>query len=409
MKKKIIVGRNNQEYYYLIVTKVNDEWVIKDRKKKNVEKSIENLLNNDINDLQTFENSLIVKTNDDLVAVVNYYQISHDKVFNSFNRKVEEFTTNKELLRKKTALQRQSNHKKAVIGRRVLATAVIAGMLIITSSEHLGALGIAKINTIKASFEQTSQKTPADDSVVAIEKDTVGKKPIEQNVVTDAEVPVDKVKNTEEELLNNTIREYANMYGIDYKRALTLVKENASAIKSEYATQEAGIIRTLAKEHYDDPNISKTPEVSNMSSIEREKLLLRFAKAHGIEDTETAATLLAVYRLETGNGQSEACVNSNNFGGLRNRNSQTGRYYVMEFKTPEIGAEAMVYSFLNIKNRTVYSQHYNPSRSLEQNMNRIYCREQSWPNKVLELKQEVLNEHDLNNHVNQEEPKQLIK
>jgi len=315
-------------------------------------------------------------------------------------------------------LQKKSNHKKAIIGPRVLASAAIIGMLILPPAEALNMVGISteNFNTAKKTVEETIQRMPAYATIASIGGPTITVEPkvepvAEVKPVSDTtRTSVERVKLTkEEELLDSKIKEYANMYGIGYKEALTLVKDNTSSIKYEYSNQEVGIIRILAKEFYNNPNISKAPEAHNMSSIERENLLLKFAKVHGVEDAETVATLLAVYRLETGNGQSSACVYENNFGGLRDRNSQTGEYYVMSFKTPEIGAEAMVNSFLKIRTKTIQSRGYNPSRSLEQNMNRIYCGEASWPTKVSGLKQEVANDYDLNEYIDHEQPKQLIK
>jgi hypothetical protein len=418
MRKRTIIGRNDQGYYYYVATKLNNKWIITYKRKNNVAKGIKNLLNSEINDLHAFNNLLIVKTNDDLVVIENYSQINHDKVFESFNKRVENITINKDLFNNNVKLQKQSNHKKAIISTKVLAVATIVGMLVLPTSKDLTAMGISidDINKAGKSISESIQKIPAYASSIASGDLTIVEEPntkIEEENKPVSEPTKETVKketiSKEEVLLNNTIKEYANMFGIDYKKALTLVKENASVIKSEYANQEVGIIRILAEEFYNNPNISKVPEFHNLTSIEREKLLLKFAKVHGINDAETAATLLAVYRLETGNGQSEACVYKNNFGGLRGRNSQNGRYYVMDFKTPEIGAEAMVRSFLNIKSNAMNSNYYNPSRSLEQNMNRIYCGEYSWPTKVSELKQEVLNDYDLNKYINNEKPKQLIK
>lgn len=405
MERRIIIGRNNKDYYYSIRERLNETWIVIESKDYNAEESIRDLLNIEIETLKYFNNLLFVKTNDDLVVVENYSQLNHDKVFKSFNERVKKKLINTNLMNKQKALQKKSNHKKAIISSKVICMTAIISAILLSSSltiEGDGNIGMTPIATKQwTGIKQKDGPYIKAPNIVA--------NPILSILTTSRKVPVIPKTNPEEEYFQNKIKEYSGMYNIDEKRALQLIVENEEKIKTEYVNQEVGIIRVFALEMLNDPNISKEPEVSDVSALEREKLLLQFAKIHEITDADTLATMIAIHRLETGNGSSDACIYQNNFGGLRYRNSQTGKYYVLSFKTPQIGAEAFVSNFLKMKEAANNSKYYNPSRSLEVNMNHIYCGEGSWPTKVQELKQEVINEYNLNEYICEEKPKQLIR
>ena len=397
MKKRIIIGKNKNDYYYLISVRINGDWLVIDSKSYNAEERIKNLLNIKIDNLKYIDNLLFVKTNDDLVVIENYSQLNHDKVFKSFNKQASTFTINKNLLNKNITLQKKSNHKRAIINPKALCAAAIVGILILSPSLII--------------------ESDNNNNMVPSSKAIVEQQPILNIGINDNDNILDIARKAspkptispDEEYFQKKIEEYSTMYSIDYDHALELFKENEEKIKTEYVNQEVGIIRVLAEELLNDSKINKKPEVSKITPLEREKLLLQFAKIHEIKDSDTLATMLAIYRLETGNGTSPACIHKNNFGGLRARNSETGEYYVLSFKTPQIGAEAMVSNFLRMKQIARNNKHYSPSRSLELNMNYIYCGERSWPIKVQELKEEVIIDYNLNEYVSKESPKQLVK
>ncbi|MDD2435865.1 MAG: hypothetical protein PHO63_06420, partial [Bacilli bacterium] len=337
-------------------------------------------------------NLLVVKTNDDLIVIEDYLQINHDRVFKNFNKKLSSFNL-KKLANKNLKLEKDTHHKKANITTKVLCYAALTGVLMLPLS----------LNATDNYNNETNKTAEAIVGTLTLEpKLSTPPEVIEQEVVVE-EVKVDP----EEEYFKTKVKEYSDMYFIDYDKALALIEENKYSIENDYTNEEVGIIRVLAEEFYNNSNINKAVEVSDISSLEREKLLLSFAIVHGIDDIDTAATILAIHRLETGNGKSEACINKNNFGGLRAKGNNG--YYVMSFKTPEIGAEAMINSFIRIQNRAMKKANYNPNRPLEQNINSIYCGEPSWPGKVKELKNEVMNDYNLSEYVSIEKPKILIK
>ncbi|MDD2435472.1 MAG: hypothetical protein PHO63_04375 [Bacilli bacterium] len=392
MKKRIIIGKNGNEYYYHIKAFDNGEWNVIEQKNKEANKQIEHLLDVKINKVRWHQNLLIVKTNDDLIVIDDYQQLNHDKVFKNLNKQLSKKIINNEQLTKNLKLQKEkNNHKAALLANKFLCCAVLTSSLLIPIN------GATILNDI----------TPPKEEIVIKSYDQYRERQSEKLLLMQNQLKIEQ-KAAEQKQFVNTVKKYSDMYCLDYTTAFDLIKENEETIKNDYINQEVGIIRTLADAFYHS-SIDKTPQVTNISPLEREKLLLQFAKVYDIQDVDTLATMLAVHRLETGNGKSKACVYKNNFGGLRARNSKTGSYYVMSFKTPSIGAERMVRTFLDIKNRAIKSKHYNPNRSLEENMNHIYCGEKNWPILLKQIKNEVINDYELNNYINYEEPKQLIK
>lgn len=391
MKNRIIIGKNDNTLYCLIGNKEEQrKEVIWSTNTKN--KYITDLLNVEIRNFKILDNLLVVKTNDDLIVIKDYLQINHDRVFKNFNKKLSSFNL-KKLANKNLTLERDTHHKKANITTKVLCYAALTGVLMLPLSLNASDHYNNEINKNTESIVGTLILEP---------KLSAQPEVIEQEIVIE-EVKVDP----EEEYFKTKVKEYSDMYFIDYNRALALIEENKDSIENDYTNEEVGIIRIFAEEFYNNSNTDKSVEVSDISSLEREKLLLSFAKVHGIDDIDTVATILAIHRLETGNGKSEACINKNNFGGLRAKGNNG--YYVMSFKTPEIGAEAMINSFIKIQNRAMKKSNYNPNRPLEQNINSIYCGESSWPGKVKELKNEVINDYNLSEYVSIEKPKILIK
>jgi hypothetical protein len=397
MKKRIIIGKNVDGYHYSIRQRIGNEWVVVDSMIKNAECRIMKILDAEITTLKHIDNLLFVKTNDDLVVIENYSQLNHDRVFKSFNDKVIRKTVNKKIMIKDLKLQKETNYKMAKIGSRVICCASIVAMLVIPSS-------IVTVGDI-------DDRIPKVETSVVIEQNDVLE--LMPNVIEDSyieETPEEPQLSEEEALYLSNIEEYSEMFFIDEEKALEIIESNKEEVENEYVNEEVGIIRVLASHFHDDTSISKTPIVSDITPLEREKLIIQFAKVHGVSDVDTLATMLAVHRLETGKGTSPACIEKNNFGGLRARNRKTGKYYVMSFKTPEIGAEAMVRTFLNIKQKSLNSKNYKPNSSLEENMNKIYCGEDTWPSKVTDLKREVISEYNLNDYLKEEEKiKQLIK
>lgn len=216
---------------------------------------------------------------------------------------------------------------------------------------------------------------------------------------------------TEEEII---IKKYADMYFIDYEVAKRFVEEELEEI-NEKETFELGVINCLKNHHwYDDTlNIDKTPIISEKTKEEKETIMLEFANIYGIYDEDTLATLIAINRWETGLGTSEVYINYNNCGGVM----ESGKF--IRYKTFEIGAEAFVRTFLNIKNSVLekasnYEYGFNPSYTLEGNMVGVYnggpaLEQESWLGGVKEQKSIILESEILKDYIDDDKVKTLKK
>ncbi len=216
---------------------------------------------------------------------------------------------------------------------------------------------------------------------------------------------------TEEDTI---IKKYADMYFIDYEDAKRFVEEELEEI-NEKETFELGVINCLKNHHwYDDTlNIDKTPIISEKTKEEKETIMLEFANIYGIYDEDTLATLIAINRWETGLGTSEVYINYNNCGGVM----ESGKF--IRYKTFEIGAEAFVRTFLNIKNSVLekasnYEYGFNPSYTLEGNMVGVYnggpsAEQESWLGGVKEQKAIILESEILKDYIDEDKIKTLKK
>lgn len=214
----------------------------------------------------------------------------------------------------------------------------------------------------------------------------------------------------QEDEFDNLIYKYSTIFGLNYDEVYLLVKEQEDEVKSDYINVELGVLTIITGIYKENKTIDKSPIKSDISTEEREQLLLKYASIYGLNDVDTIATLLAVYRLETGRGTSNACVKKNNFGGLRAQGKNG--YYILSYRSPEIGAIAMVRTFVSIMNKSINSKYYNPNKSLEHNMNRIYCGAPEWAVQVGIIKKEVLKDYDLEQYiqeVQEEKGAQLAK
>ncbi len=192
------------------------------------------------------------------------------------------------------------------------------------------------------------------------------------STVTKEEKPQEISKSPQEIVRDNIVREYADMYFIDYKTAKNLISENSNNIDDK--SFELDVIKILRDYHNNDDTIDKTPIISQLSETEKERIILHFANVYGIYDEDELAMLLAAHRVETGHGTSDVYLNYNNFGGVM----VDGEY--LKYKTVEIGAESFVRNFQIIMNNTIEhikngDEGYDPNISLAHNMDREYCGE----------------------------------
>lgn len=233
--------------------------------------------------------------------------------------------------------------------------------------------------------------------------DTILDKPvnIEGGPIVLSEILISKKELTEEEKM---IKKYADMYFIDFDTAKALIKNNVGNLQA-YDRPEVAVIECFKEYHWNNPNIDKTPIISDLTEEEKERKILEFANIHGVEDKDVLATIIAVHRVETGRGTSNIYLNYNNCGGNMEYDPETDSQSLIEYKTFEIGAESFIKQFLYVKKTVEQSENYDPNQSLEYNMDPMYCGEiredgEKWYQIVGELKDEVLKEDILKDFTN---------
>lgn len=346
-------------------------------------------------DFFSFHNEdLLVQSGTTLYHIEDYMRIQNKRAFYYFRKQIVEDPNKRILL----TLDEKKNF---VLKKNLLSFVLVASIL---TTQIGGSIGNKKVETKEMISLQTVVEMPAEVPV-----ETMGQKEIyiSEKADIEPEYVVSRSLTEEEEQFLSIVEKYSRIFFLDYNTVLASIRENHDKIAYESMTEEAGIIEVISEAYYNDDTIDKTPIVSDLTSQDREGLLLEFAKAYGISEEDTLATILAIYRLETGRGTSEACIQYNNYGGLMT--SKNGNNVLRKFKTAEIGAISQIATFFNILEKSKKRESYDPNRPMEENLFPIYCPEESWVEKVRKIKLEVYEDYNLEYHVVDEAPKILIR
>lgn len=201
------------------------------------------------------------------------------------------------------------------------------------------------------------------------------------------EITIDNKYHVQNDI-ENMIDKFSQMYFMDYDCVENIYINNYDEITSS-DNVELSLLSKVRDEFYSDSSIDKTPIITDKNSSEKEACIIDIAKnIYKVDDIEQYAILLAIYRLETGNGESRRCVYDNNPGGLRSGNS------FMTFKTFEIGAECFVRNVLRIENLAL--ENYPNSEDILSAMQKIYCEENiEWTNETRKIKDSILANNDI--------------
>lgn len=335
--------------------------------------------------------------NDDLIAqsgttlyhIEDYMKYRKKGAFHYFNEQIVEDVSQRELLN-------LSAKKNFVLKRNVISFVLITSLL----GTHVAAF------TTKSTSQQPMVESSIE-PVVSTEIMTPKESFISAELEIEPTSVVSRSLSSEEIQFMNVVQEYSRVYSLDYDTALKVIRENQQRIENESITEEAGIIQVLAETYSNDDSIDKKPIIENIPSSTREALLLEYAGAYGISDEDTLATILAIYRLETGRGTSDALMKYNNYGGLMY--SRNGESVLCRFQTAEIGAAAQIKTFFDILEKSKNRDSYHPNKPLEENLYPVYCPEESWVGKIKEMKKEVYSDYNLEHYVVEEAPKILIR
>lgn len=233
--------------------------------------------------------------------------------------------------------------------------------------------------------------------------------------------PFYKLSNTTN--YDDVIKIAADIYGLDYETAKTIVQD-----KWEYITgpkmevsmwmdsdkeldrikdlKERGIINpdttTVGifleiKNYTYDMNCNSYVERSNKTEEEKKQDLIDIAiYLYGIEDKRLLADILAAHSLETDYGKSDLSVYKNNQAAIRN-----GDLSYTSFRTIEIGAESAVRNLLKNYNRAFYDDSINNNAKVEYLIAKNYCEiPEKWARVVIERADKILETDELSNYIN---------
>lgn len=133
--------------------------------------------------------------------------------------------------------------------------------------------------------------------------------------------------------------------------------------------------------------MSKSSEILTyeISQKEIEMKILEYADLMGISSSEEIATIIAIFRHESGFGTSYLAETKNNYGG----HLYAGKG--ITYATPNVGIYRLISVFYyNLS----LQQNYNPNMSIEANINATYCTDGSdWSGAIASLKSDVFEEY----------------
>ncbi len=202
-----------------------------------------------------------------------------------------------------------------------------------------------------------------------------------------------KVKLTNQTGIDNSvIREYADMYFMNYDTVKAIYNDNYNEIINS-DNSELSLLLKVKDAFYSNDSIDKTSIITNLSPEEKEAYIIKIAKeVYKVEDEDTYALLLAIYRLETGHGTSKRCVQDNNPGGVREGTE------FLTFKTFEIGVECFVRNTLKVRDLALADD--SNLENVVYSMQPIYCPgEIAWAIEVESIKNSILDDNELDNYL----------
>lgn len=239
----------------------------------------------------------------------------------------------------------EANKKNSDLKLKILAgasaLAVVGGMILCGSLSGKGK-GVKDEDTTSQHFDMTDVSSTDDTKTVVIDK--------YEKVRFLAELTGKSVV-----YLDEFVNKYSELTGYSYDETVKILCDNYRTIEEEYDNLGEGMVETLFTKAIEDEKLSiycdrdlvenrytyyehaqtDPYEQSKMfeQRAEQEKILIDFCNDMGMSADETAVSL-AIFRNETGHGNSPLCVYDNNYGGIKLPGSND-TYCV--YQTPEFG------------------------------------------------------------------------
>ena len=422
---RVLIGQYLGESYLVIQNYINNKWQHSNSNKYRgnylVEKKLKELLNGSIHSIRRSNKNDMIKFRIDKSAHVyisDYSLIKNYPELKNLNRALvkgvigDKVSTQVTLVRTKHKQLSQNGIMKIVI-----STCLSIGVLETLSYLHLenqnkkfnqafnNLANLASSQSIISVQEFENQS--AESIYIALEdlkNKIIDVLAIGQINTISANIPDESLEKLESEksATEQMIQEYADMYFMNYKCVNDIYNDNYDEINNS-DNPELTFILKVKDAFYLDETIDKEPIVTNLTPKEKEECIVNMAKdIYKVEDENTLALLLAIYRLETGWGESDLCIYTNNLGGLKEGNTY------LSFKTFEIGAECFVRNALKIKNLAM--NECSDEANLEYEMKEIYCKcENTWDIEVKEMKNSILNNNELDSYLNKDNKKYIKK
>lgn len=217
--------------------------------------------------------------------------------------------------------------------------------------------------------------------------------------------------------IDSLFNKYADLFLVDNETKQYLYTLNLNLLlgSQHLELDIMNIMYDYYEENIYQPNIL---EPNNYTEEEQELAILRYARLLGIEDEDILTTMLAVHELETGHGESEWCRQYYNLGGVMDVNpNDPSEVTIKHYPNLEVAAFDYVKVFIRIMERSKREDWYDASRSLEWNMNPIYCTEKmneddpEWHEIVSDIKSTIRSRgklNDLLSHLQTEEGLRIL-
>lgn len=200
------------------------------------------------------------------------------------------------------------------------------------------------------------------------------------------------------EQINDFIIKYSSYSHFSYDEAISIIKDNLDHITSNYSSLETGVMCTLFDTAVESNILSNycsydVIELREMDRDQKEAIMLDICDSFGISSNDKKI-ILAIFRWETGHGQSNLCVNSNNYGGIRVGNGEFGRY-----QTPEYGMYSAIKCIIGHINRSKEQTGSYEIYDILNHMSKSYCpgTAQDWTNKVYSMVNNVEDDYNFEN------------
>ena len=294
-----------------------------------------------------------------------------------------------ESVKKKQKLKRRNHYQ------RILATSLVAismagliGSIIKTDTS----IGTSEPDSISISSSSPEIEQPQMEVSRPESTTLMTSSPVANSILSSPATISPSTSEPENDVVDDVER-FSNAFHMTVEEALSLFDPDTLPTMSKLE-----IYDTIKNEYWYGNQfvLDRTPTKEDLTLQEREDLILEMARMYGIEDEDTLLTMIAIFRLETGNGTSELLLEKNNFGGIRGNDGN-----FLAYPSAMSGSQAFVKTILNRRDERIQAHIYNDQQTLAENISSVYCTELvsddvTWHGQVDGIVTRLKEEHYLN-------------